>query len=287
MLTPTFCSYTWSPISVITSVICRYNPMSSNSVNTPFPLFWSHIWYYGQGASFYVTPLWEMDTEPSKPPLLFWWVQHRWRFPTQCAWYCTSASLISPSSLSCISAAVLIFLQSHNQTSLLLLLLNFFNYLSCLCYFLTECVKFNFLLVPPGKILMTLLQFRLRLRFCSAGWHAVNVATTDPASDTTGHSQFLCWSLLWNWCRWSRCLYFIIAVPPGVGHCRHIIIPPSSTFLPYIHISLVFPLLLPAPRSIPPPVPLHSAAPILPEDHAVMPPSLCVVRTLVISTWQH
>ena len=47
-------------------------------------------------------------------------VGHRWQFPAQCAWYCPPAYLQSPSSLSRISAVVIIRCRPHHITSIFL-----------------------------------------------------------------------------------------------------------------------------------------------------------------------
>ena len=156
-----------------------------------FLLFYSWVWYAVWDTHFSDNPLRETYMEPL---FTFLWVGHCWLFPTQCDLSCPPTSLVLPSSSSRISAAVLICLWPITPHSFFSLQIVFFYPLSFFRYFLTDCVKFTLLLVSLGEIFMPFPQLNLWLYLSSTGWYA----TTDPVPDTTWHTRFLCWTLLWR-----------------------------------------------------------------------------------------
>ena len=71
-----------------------------------FPIFYQRVPY-----------LWETDTEPSTPLLLFRQVGHCRQFPTQCDQSYPPASHLTPSPSSRISAVILVCFWSHHLAS--------------------------------------------------------------------------------------------------------------------------------------------------------------------------
>ena len=131
-------------------------------------------------------------------------------------------------------------------------------------HFLTICANFHFLI----RLLTLLNELKLKLWVCSVGYNILVATATDPASDTKEQKWFLCRSLLWMWIRWSRCLQLIIDISLVVVNCWNFLLYPSYTLLLSLHLYLISPFLIPVTWSIPPPINLHSATPILPESHS-------------------
>ena len=119
MLTPTFSLFSWCTSAIVTATIYHYNPATYKPVKASFLLFWYRIQYDGCYTSFLAAPLREMEADLSKPSLLFRRVGHCQLFSVQCAWSCTPASLLLPSSSSWILAAIIILRLTHHIKSLL------------------------------------------------------------------------------------------------------------------------------------------------------------------------
>ena len=118
VMTPTFPPSPWKLPSVAISTICLCDPTSSNMVVTPFPLFQYYIQYYGWYTSLLDSPMWDAQMDPSKPIFPFRQVGHCKHFTGQYSLSCPPASLLTPSSQSRISTAIIILCLPHHTTSL-------------------------------------------------------------------------------------------------------------------------------------------------------------------------
>ena len=132
-------------------------------------------------------------------------------------------------------------------------------------WFLKNCANFRFHLIMAGNILMLLL--RSQLSFYSTRWDTISNAAENPVYDTLFQGIFLCWLILWRRWRWRRssCSKPTVTIPPVVGHHCKFLIPPSSPFLPTLHLSMMLSMLLTVPCSVLLPVPLCASSSILPE----------------------
>ena len=108
VLTPNFCPSPLQPPAANAATVCNRNTMSNIPDETPLPLALSRVQYSGWDASLSPVTLWEMETEPSKPSLLFCQVGHFRPFLAHYARSCPPASLLLPSLLSLISASFLV-----------------------------------------------------------------------------------------------------------------------------------------------------------------------------------
>ena len=127
-------------------------------------------------------------------------------------------------------------------------------------HLITICANFPCILVPLVDILMPSPQSWSRLRICSSGW---DTADADTVFNTPGWGRFICRTLIGG--RRSLCLEPTVAVTTGVGNRHKFLIPTYYPFLSTPQPSFPHPLLITAPRYIPPSVSLHDPPSILPK----------------------
>ena len=105
--------------------------------------------------------------------------------------------------------------------------------------FLTICISFHFLLVPPGVILMP--SPRSWSHALSAGGYTVAITAAATASDTMGRGPFICKQLLSGRRRRNHCLEPTVVVLPNWDTFISSQSLTSSTVLPPLPLYLMLP----------------------------------------------